>query len=370
MEGRAAPSRARQAIRAGDVLVSTVRPNLNAVAIVPQVLDGEIASTGFCVLRPKQSELSERYLFYYCCTPAFIDALVAKVRGAQYPAASDADVKAIEVQLPPLTEQCRIVEILDHADRLRRLRAEADAKADRILPALFIKMFGDPGTNPRGWPVRPVRDLCDVVSGATPRTDRPEYWGGGIYWATPKDLSVLDDFVLEATERTITEEGLASCSARMLPPGAVLLSSRAPIGLVAVAGAQMCTNQGFKSLVCRSEADPWYVFAWCKMRSGFLQSLGRGATFGEISKAIVESVEIPVPPPDLQRQFGSRIRELRVGHLKRRDGRQVIEVLFKTLLSHAFAGDLTASWREAHMKDLLQEMEHQAKALAATARPE
>jgi type I restriction enzyme S subunit len=306
--------------------------------------------------------LDRKYLFYYLTTQ--YEYLRSVHRGSGIPHLDPTHLHRCRIPLPSLSEQRRIVEILDQADRLRRLRAEADAKADRILPALFINMFGDPTTNPMGWPVRTIGELCDVVSGATPKSNRREYWGGGIPWATPKDLSTLDDWVLESTERTLTDEGLASCSATRMPKEAVLLSSRAPIGLVAIAGISMCTNQGFKSLVCRQGVDPWYVFAWCKLRSDYLESLGRGATFKEISKRIVEHVEIPVPPADVQRRFRNVVEDLRSQRLPTRKVRQRMNELHALLLRRAFSGSLTASWREAHMKELLQEMEKQAKALA------
>ncbi len=340
----------------GTVLFSS-RASIGKVGIAAIPLT---TNQGFANLYPRPG-VESRYLAW--CLLFNSDRIAALAGSTTFKEVPKSALKRFRIPLPPPSEQRRIVEILDQADHLRRLRAQADSKADCILPALFLRMFGDPATNPMGWPVRSIGDVCEVASGATPRTDRPEYWRGGIYWATPKDLSALDDFVLERTERTITEVGFASCAARMLPQGAILLSSRAPIGLVAIAGAPMCTNQGFKSLVCSSSLDPWYLFSWCKLRNEFLQSLGRGATFGEISKAIVESIEIPVPPLDLQGHFGTLVRKLRVGHLKRRVVRQVLDALFNTLLSRAFTGDLTASWREAHMKELLQEMEHQAEAL-------
>ena len=364
LSGADAPSRARKAIRKGDVLVSTVRPNLNAVAMVPAYLDGHIASTGFCVLRPNRAVIEPRYLFYRTLTPEFVTALTARVRGISYPAVSDKDVKQVEVPLPPLAEQRRIVEILDRADDLRRLRAEADARADRILPSLFVRMFGDPATNSMHWPIKRIGEVCDIVSGATPRTERPEFWGGGIPWATPKDLSELDGWSLDRTARTLTGEGLASCSAAMVPEGSVLLSSRAPIGLVAVAGMPMCTNQGFKNLVCGPDVDPWYLFGWCRIRTTYLQSLGRGATFKEISKRIVESIELPLPPMQRQRRFRSRLMNLTSVHRARIQSARRIANLFRVLLGRAFSGSLTASWREAHMDEILQEMEQKASRIA------
>ena len=364
LSGADAPSRARKAIRKGDVLVSTVRPNLNAVAMVPAYLDGHIASTGFCVLRPNRAVIEPRYLFYRTLTPEFVTALTARVRGISYPAVSDKDVKQVEVPLPPLAEQRRIVEILDRADDLRRLRAEADARADRILPSLFVRMFGDPATNSMHWPIKRIGEVCDIVSGATPRTERPEFWGGGIPWATPKDLSELDGWSLDRTARTLTGEGLASCSAAVIPEGSVLLSSRAPIGLVAVAGMPMCTNQGFKNLVCGPDVDPWYLFGWCRICTTYLQSLGRGATFKEISKRIVESIELPLPPMQRQRRFRSRLMNLTSIHRARIQSARRIANLFRVLLGGAFSGSLTASWREAHMDEILQEMEQKASRIA------
>jgi type I restriction enzyme S subunit len=318
---------------------------------------------GFANLIPGPA-VESRYLAW--CLHFHADRITQLAGSTTFREVSKSALRRFRIPLPPLSEQRRIVEILDQADRLRRLRADADAKADRILPALFIKMFGDPATNTMGWPTRAIGELCDVVSGATPKTNQPEYWGGGIAWVTPKDLSMLDEWVLESTERTLTEDGLASCSATMMPNEAVLLSSRAPIELVAISAIPICTNQGFKSLVCRGEVDPWYLFAWCKLRRAYLESLGRGATFKEISKRIVETVRIPVPPMDRQQRLRAALQSLRCERLRCRTVRRRIHDLFSLLLQRGFSGSLTASWSQAHMKELLREMEEQAKALEGT----
>jgi type I restriction enzyme S subunit len=343
----------------GTVLFSS-RASIGKVGIAQVPLT---TNQGFANLIPRPA-VDSRYLAW--CL-GFHAAEIARLAGSTtFKEVSKSALRRFRIPLPPLSEQRRIVEILDQADRLRRLRAEADAKADRILPALFIRMFGDPATNPMGWPERKIGEVCQVVSGATPETNRPEFWGGGIPWATPKDLSGLDDWVLDTTERTITEEGLASCSATMMPKEAVLLSSRAPIGLVALAGVPVCTNQGFKSLVCAGEVDPWYLFAWCKLRAPFLQSLGRGATFKEVSKRIVEEVRIALPPIPEQRKLRDRLEKVRLIRQSGRGTRGQVTGLFHQLMALAFSGSLTASWREAHMRELLQEMEQQAKVLEAT----
>ena len=302
---------------------------------------------GFINLNPCR-RLESRYLAW--CLHFHADRIAALAGSTTFKEVSKSTLKRFRIPLPPLSEQRRIVEILDHADRIRELRVEAGTKADRILPALFIRMFGDPATNPMGWAIKRIGDVCTVVSGATPKTNRPEFWGGGIAWATPKDLSALEGWSLDHTKRTLTDEGLASCSATMMPAKSVLLSSRAPIGLVAVSGVPMCTNQGFKSLVCGPYIDPWYLFGWCNLRRTFLQSLGRGATFKEISKRIVESIEFPLPLVQKQRRFRANLHRLMsVERERTRSARRVADLL-DVLFSRAFSGDLTASWRCRQME--------------------
>lgn len=358
-----APSRARKVLQAGDVIVSTVRPNLNAIAQVPKDLDGEIASTGFAVLRANPNLLDSRYLYYRTQHKEFVDFLVSHATGASYPAVSDEIVRNAPMPLPPLSEQRRIVGILDEADRIRKLRREADQKAERILPALFLKMFGDPATNPKGWDVEKLGAVCDVVSGATPRTDNPNHFGDDIFWATPKDLSSLNDYVLRYTERKLSENGFANCSTRLLPKGTVLLSSRAPIGLVAIADMPVCTNQGFKNLIPGSRLSSWYVFAWAVLRKDFIKSQGRGATFKEISKEITLGFPIAVPPKSFQNKFSSMMEKFRNERLNLQRSERHIDELCHLLTQRAFEGQLTAKWRKAHMKELLTEMEAHVRLL-------
>lgn len=159
MRGADAPSRARKVLRSGDVIVSTVRPNLNAVALVTENLDGQIGSTGFCVLRAKRDCVLPEYLFYFSRSKAFVDGLVGLVSGALYPAVTDRQVLDQVLPIPPLGEQRRIVDLLSRAEGIVRLRREAQAKSAAIVPALFVDMFGDPATNPKKWEMRSLANV-------------------------------------------------------------------------------------------------------------------------------------------------------------------------------------------------------------------
>jgi type I restriction enzyme S subunit len=169
------------------------------------------------------------------------------------------------------------------------------------------------------WPKIKLGDVCEIVSGSTPKTGVAEYWNGDVWWATPKDLSQLDSMYLESTEKRITEAGKKSCSTRLLPAGSVLFSSRAPIGHVAINSVPTCTNQGFKSFIPNEgRAHNKYLYFWLRANRKYLDSLGNGATFREVSKTTVERVEIPLPPLPEQKRLAAildRADELR--HVRR-----------------------------------------------------
>lgn len=149
-------------------------------------------------------------------------------------------------------------------------------------------------------------ECAEIHSGSTPRTNNPDFWDGDITWVTPKDLSKLKSKFISKTESKITQLGFDSCSTKLLPENSVLFSSRAPIGHVAINTIPMCTNQGFKSFVPKADLlDSQYLYYWLKANKEYLQDLGVGATFKEISKTVIANVEIPLPPLAEQRRIAS-----------------------------------------------------------------
>lgn len=144
-------------------------------------------------------------------------------------------------------------------------------------------------------------DICEIVSGSTPKTGIDEYWDGNIKWITPAEIDddtyIITDSVRKITEMAVKKTGLSS-----FPKGTVILSSRAPIGKVAIAGCEMYCNQGFKNLICSEKINNKYLYWFLKCNTVFLNSLGRGATFKEISKRIVSEIEINVPDKEKQEE--------------------------------------------------------------------
>lgn len=153
------------------------------------------------------------------------------------------------------------------------------------------------------WQMVKLKDCCEVVGGATPKRNIVSYWGGDIPWITPKDVSNLSEpYIYEAPEY-ITKTGYKAAATYMLPVGTILLTSRAPIGNVAIAGIELCTNQGFKSLIPGRNVHNKYLYHCIKKFVPQLELLGNGATFKEVSKKVVENFEIPLPPFEEQKRI-------------------------------------------------------------------
>lgn len=148
-----------------------------------------------------------------------------------------------------------------------------------------------------------LKDIVSVKNGSTPSTSNPMYYDGDIVWITPKDLSNQNSRYISRGERTITKEGLASCSATMVPKGTILMSSRAPIGLLSIANTELCTNQGFKNFIPDiNKVDSEFLYYYLKIKIGDIEKLGSGTTFKEVSKSSIENYEVLIPEKKTDQQ--------------------------------------------------------------------
>jgi type I restriction enzyme S subunit len=324
------------------------------------------------VLRPRPGVLHHKFLFYFAVTPEFVDELSSRVRGAHYPAVSDGDVKKRAIPLPPISEQRRIVEILDQADALRKKRAEADAKAARILPALFYKMFGDPATNPKGWPVRPLGDLIHFgpQNGLyKPATD----YGTG----TPiLRIDSFDDGVIRSDQPLkrvrLSEAELNTYGLRV---GDIVINRVNSPELLGKSTLVEGLNEPtvFESNMMRLAVNPAvvrssYIIHLLQTRAArafLLTRSKRAVNQASINQDDVRALPVPVPPPAKQVVFEDEWRKLTKATAHQAKTRVRLDDLFQVLSLRAYDGSLTARWREAHMEELLAEMEAQAKALEA-----
>ena len=217
---------------------------------------------------------------------------------------------------------------------------------DRQVADLFPDSFEDSelGEIPKGWEVKTIGDLADVVGGTTPSTKQPAYWDGGAHaWATPKDLSGLSVPVLLDTERRITDAGLSQVGSGLLPKGTVLLSSRAPIGYLAVAEIPVAINQGFIAMTPKAGTSNLFLLLWAVLAHEEIVSRANGSTFLEISKANFRPIPVVVPPAGVMHKFEQLGRPLYERIVECTRESRTLAAMRDALLPKLISGELRVS---------------------------
>ena len=317
---------------ANNVLYSKLRPYLNKVVLPDRA---GFATSEMLPLRPDTAIITREYLTYFLRSPHFVGYINDKTSGAKMPRANTSDLKAVEIECPSLERQKAIVGIFEHLTTIIDLYQHQLLALDTLIKARFVEMFGDPdlGRTKPDWV--PISSIGTVVGGATPKTNIAEYWDGEYRWLTPAELDTASWYIYDSV-RKLTEAGVRSCSLTEMPAGTVILSSRAPIGKVAIAGNTFYCNQGFKNIICNNEVNPIFLYSLLVMNNDYLNSLGRGATFKEISKAIVENIRIPVPPYAKQKAFAEFCIQVDKSKVVVQKALNEARILFNSLMQKYF----------------------------------
>jgi type I restriction enzyme S subunit len=296
-----APGRARRIIREGDVLISTVRPYLRGFAIVPPELDSNIASTGFTVLRADDSRTISDFVWAITRTKEFVDFLMDRATGSNYPAVRPKDISDFPIALPPLAEQRRIVDVIESVDNyITALETRAET-ARTARSALLHDLLSNPGPH---WTDTTLGDAAHITNGGTPSTENLAFWGGTTPWITTTELSEFDGKEISSSRRTLTPLGLENGPARLIRVGSTLLGTTATIGTSAIASAEISFNQQITGLTPKDASLlDRYLFNWTQNSQEIFQSLAAGTSFKRISTSNLRSVQISVPPLAEQRRI-------------------------------------------------------------------
>ena len=339
-----APSRARQIVEAGDVLVSTVRPNLNGVAIVPDELDGAIASTGFSVLRPNPQRLDSHYLFHWVRSPQFVEEMTRQATGASYPAVSDRIINESVMPCPMLDEQLRIATVLDKADNIRRKRREAMQLTDQLLRSAFLDIFGDPVTNSKSWPLAPIANLAKVTTGNTPSREITDYYGDHIEWIKSDNINTPSHYLTKAAE-SLSPRGLRV--GRCVDAGSILITciagSPACIGNAAIADRPVAFNQQINALTPNEGIESEFLYASVLFSKAKIQAASTQGMKGMVTKGALEQVRFIAPPAKLRKRFAQVFHRIMTTTHRLESAASESEQLFNSLSSGAFAGELAAT---------------------------
>lgn len=337
--GGHAPSRARQLVKANDVLVSTVRPNLNAVAVVGGELDGGTASTGFCVLRSLPQKLEHGYLFHWVKSPGFVAEMVRQATGASYPAVSDGVILESKIPLPALSEQRRIADILDRAETLRAQRRQALAQLDALPEAIFLDMFGDPLTNPKAWPAVKLSSLGTLDRGVSkhrPRND-PVLLGGRHPLIQTGDVANCDRYI-RSFSATYSDAGLRQ--SRKWPAGTLCITIAANIAKTGILTFDACFPDSVVGYQPSDLASTEYIQTWFSFLQKMLEDSAPESAQKNINLAILRSLDVPLPPMRQQQDFALRLALIEKVKATQYRSAQEFNVLFASLQHRAFRGEL------------------------------
>lgn len=249
-------------------------------------------------------------------------------------------------------------------------KKKQDLTPEERLAAALVPEEEWPYALPDGWKWVYLGKITTIVGGGTPSSRRSEYYNGGtIPWITPADLSNYNKVYISHGKKNITQQGLEKSSAKLMPANTVLLSSRAPIGYVAIAANDICTNQGFKSFLPSVHFAPKYLYWFLKGNQALLEQYASGTTFLELSGRRASEIKFPIAPLSEQRRLVARIESLFAKLDAAKEKVQSVldshETRKAALLHDAFTGKLTAKWRKEHQTELRESKQFPSKLKSA-----
>ena len=293
------------------------------------------------------------------CLPVFfyylhqLENLSILNSGSAQPQITIESLTKYSFRIPSLEDQRRIASILSSLDLKIELNNKINVDLEEMAQAIFKNWFVDfepfkdgkfvdseLGMIPEGWKVGRLDEIADVVGGSTPSKAKPEYYTQkGIAWLTPKDLSNHPAVYSSRGEIDITEEGYNSTSTKLMPKGTVLFTSRAPIGYISIAQNDICTNQGFKSLVPK-KAGTCFLYCFLKYVTPEIENKSTGSTFKEASGSLMKSLQVIIPEQNVFEEFEAIVSPLfaRIESLEKENSR--LSTLRDTLLPRLMSGEL------------------------------
>jgi type I restriction enzyme, S subunit len=329
----------RSQIEAGDVLV-TIAGTIGRVATVPSNVVVANCNQAVAIIRPLADRLQQDYLLYALRSPGVQGQLTNQGTTATITNVSLAQIGDLKVPYCSQERQLRIIDILSRAENIVRMRREAEQRAKEIIPALFLDMFGDPATNPKGWGIQTLASLVTFVSGGTPSKFRDDYWQGTLPWVSPKDMKVAE---IRDAEDHISDQVPIETSIKLIPAGAVLIVVRGMILVhtvpLAIARTPVTINQDMKALLVKTSGIGADYLMWLlRISQGWLLTLVTTAAHGtrKIDTARLEALSIPVPPRSLQDSFVQHVSSLLSVYVALGKAKNKAESAFQSLLAGVF----------------------------------
>ena len=240
------------------------------------------------------------------------------------------------ILLPEFEVQESIAEVLSSLDDKIDLLQQNNKTLEQLAETLFRQWFVEEAED--SWEVSTIGNQFITKGGGTPSTTDPTLWDGNIFWTSPRDLSYNSKLFMSRTSRTISSIGLKKISSGLLPKGTVLLSSRAPIGYLAITNVELAINQGYIACIPNDNYSSWFIHNWLKNNMELIQSSSNGSTFMEISKSVFRELEFIVPPTRVLNKYNRVCENFYNKILANEKQIEQLEFLHDTLLPKLMSG--------------------------------
>ena len=364
--------------RVGDVVMTTEAPMSKVIQLDSETVQYALGQRIVC-MRGKEKKLDNTFLRYLLTSPRQQAILASYATGTTVLGISQKALRSVPISYPNFSEQRRIGELLGALDDKIELNRQMNETLEAMARAMFKDWFVDFGPTrakmegrapyltaeiwslfpdsldadgkPDGWVNSTIGQEVDVVGGSTPSTKEAAFWGGDIAWTTPKDLSSLSNPVLLGTARQITETGLAQIGSGLLPVGTVLLSSRAPIGYLAIAQIPVAVNQGFIAMVCKERLSNVFVWLWTQANMDTVHQNANGSTFQEISKANFRPIGVTVATPEVLRAFDEVAMPIFERIVANEKESRTLAATRELLLPKLMSGEVRVKDAERHIRE-------------------
>ena len=301
----------------------------------------------------KDKSFNNRFLYWLLKTPSYVNHIRSCQSGTTVRMITKANIEDYIFYAPDKTTRDHISDFIwaldDKIEVNRKINENLEQQAQALFKSWFVDfepfkngefVESELGMIPKGWRVGTLDEIGDVVGGSTPSKSKPEFYTDkGIAWLTPKDLSISNNKFTAKGEIDITEEGYKSCSTKLMPKGSVLFSSRAPIGYITIAKNDICTNQGFKSVVPKL-AGTAFIYYFLKISTKDIENKATGSTFKEASGALMKSLQLIIAPERILHDFENIMKPLFTQQEVLEDESRRLAELRDTLLPKLMSGEI------------------------------
>lgn len=361
------PGQAKKSIQKNDILFSEIRPANRRFAYIDFESEDYVVSTKLMVIRPKNNDILPKYLYYFLTSEESLRHLqeVAESRSGTFPQITFSEVKEMVINLPPLKEQQRIVEVIDSLTEKIELNLKINETLEEMAMTLYKHWFVDfgpfqdgefvdseLGMIPKGWKVIQVKDLGEVITGKTPSTKVKEYYGDKIPFIKIPDMH--GNVYIVKTETMLSELGAQSQKNKMLPPNTVCVSCIATPGLVVLTSEMSQTNQQINSVVCKEGVSPYFVYLFFKSISDNIVTLGSGGTATlNLNKGDFSRIKLLMPTNEVMTGFNNKVESIfnliKINSLNNIE----LENLRDYLLPRLLSGEIDVSKAEKQVEEVL-----------------